>query len=104
MTACGRGCKAYHGRHIARATAPVRAPALDGHAKAAPYTGPDDEPRKRPKWVHLCYPLLTPDDRGAGMLQGSARRPQSLLTHAGKRLRVAQYAPSMLLLIGFRLL
>ena len=35
------------------ATTPIRAPVLDGHGKAAPYTGPDDEPRRRPKWVHL---------------------------------------------------
>jgi hypothetical protein len=25
---------------------PFRAPAFDGHARAAPYTGPDDEPRR----------------------------------------------------------
>ena len=53
MTACGRGCKAYHGRHVASATPPIRAPAFDGHGKAAPYPGLDDEPRKRPKYVHL---------------------------------------------------
>jgi hypothetical protein len=29
-------------------------PALDGHAKAAPNMGPDDEPRRRPEYVHLC--------------------------------------------------
>jgi hypothetical protein len=36
-----------------KATPPIRAPALDGQAKAAPYTGPDDEPGRRPKDVHL---------------------------------------------------
>ena len=54
MTAWGRGCKAYHGRHVASATPPIRAPAFDGQAKAAPNMGPDDEPRRRPKYVHLC--------------------------------------------------
>ena len=44
MTVWGRGCKAYHGRHVASATPPIRAPALDGHGKGAPYTWPDDEP------------------------------------------------------------
>ena len=39
---------------------PVRAPALDGHGKAAPYTGPDDEPGRTSKDVHLCYPLPSP--------------------------------------------
>jgi hypothetical protein len=34
-------------------TPPVVAPAFDGDAKAAPDTGPDDEPRRRPKHVHL---------------------------------------------------
>ena len=53
MTAWERGCKAYHRRHIASATPPIRAPAFDGHAKAAPYPGPDDELRRRPKGVHL---------------------------------------------------
>ena len=43
VTAWGRGCKAHDGRHVASATPPIRAPAFDGHAKAAPYTGPDDE-------------------------------------------------------------
>jgi len=37
-----------------KATPPIRAPALDGPAQAAPYPGPDDEPRRRPKYVHLC--------------------------------------------------
>jgi len=54
MTAWGRGCKAYRGRHVASATPPIRAPAFDGHVKAAPDTGPDHEPRRRPKYVHLC--------------------------------------------------
>ncbi len=54
MTAWGRGCKAYQGRHVASATPPIRAPAFDGHAKAAPDTGPNDEPRRRPKYVHFC--------------------------------------------------
>lgn len=31
----------------------IRAPAFDGHAKAGPYAGPDDERRRRPKFVHL---------------------------------------------------
>ena len=39
-----------------KTTLPVRAPALDGHGKAAPYTGPDDVPRRRPKYAHLALP------------------------------------------------
>jgi len=31
------------GRSACATTPPIRAPALDGHAKAAPYTGPEDE-------------------------------------------------------------
>src|ERR1035437_10219005 len=58
MTAWGRGCKAYHERHVASATPPIRAPAFDGHAKAAPYTGPDDEPRRRPEYLHLLATAL----------------------------------------------
>jgi len=56
ITAWGRGCKAYHGRHAASATPPIRAPALDGYAKAAPYTGPDDVPRTRPRYAQLPTP------------------------------------------------
>ena len=33
-------------------------PALDGHAKAAPNMGPDDEPRRWPKYVRLRAALL----------------------------------------------
>jgi hypothetical protein len=32
-----------------KTTPPVRAPAFDGHAKAAPYMRPDAEPRRRPR-------------------------------------------------------
>ena len=53
MTIRGRGGKAFHEWHVASAMAPMRAPAFDGQAKAAPYTGPDDEPRRRPKYAHL---------------------------------------------------
>jgi hypothetical protein len=53
MTARGRGWKAHHGRHVASVTPPIRALAFDGHAKASPYPGPDDELRRRPKYVHL---------------------------------------------------
>jgi hypothetical protein len=59
MTAWGRGGKAYHGRHVASATPPIRTPAFDGQAKAAPYPGPDDEPRRRPKYVHLRASSIT---------------------------------------------
>jgi len=41
------------GKSACATTPPIRAPAFDGHAKAAPYRGPDDEPRRRPKYVHL---------------------------------------------------
>ena len=64
MTAWGRGCKAYHGRHVASATPPIRAPAFDGQAKAAPYTGPDDEARRRPKDVHLRASISPPKRSG----------------------------------------
>jgi hypothetical protein len=61
MTAWGRGCEAYHGRHVASVTTPIRAPAIDGHAKAAPYTGPDDEPRRRP----ITPTSALPNDEGS---------------------------------------
>jgi len=41
------------GKSACATAPPIRAPAFDGHGKAAPYTGPDDEPRRRPKYVHL---------------------------------------------------
>jgi hypothetical protein len=36
---------------------PIRAPAFDGHGEAGPYAWPDDQTRRRPKDVHLCYPF-----------------------------------------------
>ena len=42
-----------------KSTPLVRAPALDGLGKAAPDTGPDDEPRRRAKSARLCYPAFT---------------------------------------------
>ena len=53
MTAWGRGCKAYHGRQVASATPRIRAPELDGHAKAAPDTGLDDEPQAKANYAHV---------------------------------------------------
>ena len=39
MTTCGREGDTHHGRHVASATPPVRAPAFDGPAKVTPYVG-----------------------------------------------------------------
>jgi hypothetical protein len=38
-------------------------PAFDGPATAAPSTGPDDEPRRRPKCGHLCGTRWIPQPR-----------------------------------------
>lgn len=53
LTARARGCKAYQGRQVASAAPPIKAPAFDGHAKSAPYTGPDDKPQTRAKCPHV---------------------------------------------------
>jgi hypothetical protein len=46
------------GKSACATTPPMKAPTLDGHAKAAPYRGPDDEPQGRPKDVHLRAPAM----------------------------------------------
>jgi len=33
---------------------PHHFPALDAHGKAAPYTGPDDEPQAKGNFAHVC--------------------------------------------------